>query len=73
MPSQTRNPDAAGTGASASGFPGGTTVAEIIERPAKNQRYRLRGPFWIIARAGRRSYPVAVWRRVAHLSAGGAP
>jgi hypothetical protein len=68
-----RNPGARRTGASADGFPGRITVAEVIERPAKNQRYRLRGPFWIIARAGRRSYPVAVWRlRSITLSAGGA-
>jgi hypothetical protein len=30
--------------------------------PRLQVRQRLTGPNWILARAGRRNYPVAVWR-----------
>jgi hypothetical protein len=51
------------------GDPGGKVVKEsnstrdFTPSLRRSQvRQRLTGPNWILARAGRRSYPVAVWR-----------
>jgi hypothetical protein len=62
LSSHARNPRARRTGVSAFGFPDRSTEAEVIQRQPKNQRYQLRGPFWITARIGRRTYLVPTWR-----------